>query len=94
MNEPIPAEADGPSEHRMQVDQADPDGLQAAIVEGVATVAGVEAADLDPLYGAVDPDALSRLFRDSAGFYSISFVYAGHRVRLFADGELVVRRTA
>lgn len=62
------------------------------IVSAVADREGVDPASLDaPLYEAVDPDALSALV--DAGpetQLTIGFNYAGYRVTVVADEELVV----
>lgn len=91
MSRHSPASAEDSVEYRTRIDGMDPEVLQRAVVEAVAAAAGVEPTDLDPLYGAVDPDALSRLFWDSGGLRDVSFAYAGYHVRVFADGEVVVR---
>lgn len=88
-----PLSPDRRPEDRTRVAWTGEDEIQARIVERVAEVAGVEPTDLEPLYQAVDPDALDRLVRGSAGFRAASFVYAGHHVRLFADGQLTVNPT-
>lgn len=62
------------------------------IVSAVAEREGVEPAALDSqLYEAVDPDALSALVEsDPATELTISFNYAGYRVTVVADEEVVV----
>lgn len=70
-----------------------------AIVEAMAWVKGVDAAQLEPLSDAVDPDALNTLFgrrpvrsaveRSSAGpspdDLEVEFEYAGYVVTVYAD---------
>lgn len=59
-------------------------------------MAVAEAVDVDPLaldpplYEAIDPDALDRLFgeRDTEGH--VEFVMAGCQIRVRADGVVVV----
>lgn len=64
------------------------------ILEAVAANEGVEPADLDdPLYRAIDADALDDLFehvdeRDSSGIVDVTFTYAGYEIRIASDGTL------
>lgn len=65
--------------------------LSEAVLEAVATEMGVEQSDLpDPLFDAIDPEALDRLFRpDRNGQPTrdghITFTYAGYEVTTYSD---------
>ena len=79
-------------------------GVIAAVsaVTGVAPVGswpkdaeGVPA--LDPLYDAIDPDALDSLFANPADGSTrpggrVTFTYHGHRVSARGDGRVIVER--
>lgn len=72
-------------------------GINAAVLEAVARAAGVQALELPPLYDAVDPDALERLFAGVAGetrvgSLCVQFEYAGYVVTVRGDGEVTARR--
>jgi hypothetical protein len=66
--------------------------VTARIVSAVAEREGVDPVDLDaPLYEAVDPDALASLVNSGPETQlTIGFDYAGYRVTVAADEELVV----
>lgn len=60
-----------------------------AIVEKVAATKDTDPIELDPLYAAVDPDALNALYRD--GFDGrVEFRYAGCTVVVDGEGEVRV----
>lgn len=59
------------------------------VVESVAATKGVDPLDLDPLFGAINPDALDELGRN--GFDGkIEFEYAGCGVTVRGNGEIQV----
>jgi len=62
------------------------------IVSTVAEYEGVEPTSLDSrLYEAVDPDALAALVdSDPSTQLTLSFNYAGYRVTVIADEDVVV----
>lgn len=64
------------------------------VVTAVARAKGVDVLDLDPLYDAVDPDALNRLFDadgpDRSNALELSFSMAGCDVLVRGEGEVVV----
>lgn len=67
--------------------------LVVAIVDAVADAAGVDASALDtPLYDAIDPDALSKLFHTLDGSVDgyVAFTYDGYRVLAYSDGSVDV----
>lgn len=82
------------------------ESVSEAVATAVSTASGHdripvrsgEASDatLDPLYSAVDPEALDALFRrsGSAGastHHRIEFSYEGYRVAVHSDGLVAVR---
>jgi len=60
----------------------DADGQQPsmAVVDLIAEETGIGPLELDPLYNAVDPEALDAICADSSGFSRFKFEYAGHTV--------------
>lgn len=57
-----------------------------SILAAVASELGVDVADLDqPLYDAIDPDALNRLLEHGSAV-SVTFEYDGHRITVDGDG--------
>jgi hypothetical protein len=63
--------------------------LSATVMETVAKREGVTPAELpEPLYSAVDPEALDGLFRGSSG--RVVFTYQGYEITVTSDGEVSV----
>lgn len=69
-----------------------------SVVRVVAAVTGDEPIRMEPLYEAIDPDALDQVF-DSTGADSevesatrVSFRYQGCAVAVYGDGRVVVSR--
>lgn len=67
-----------------------------AVVEVLATVRDCEPTDLDPLYEAVDPEALDRLLTvpaagPDAGDRTVTFAFADHEVTVLSCGLVKVR---
>lgn len=58
-----------------------------AVIELVADATGVDPIELDPLYNAIEPEAIDSLCASSRGFRSLSFEYAGHTVSIEQSGE-------
>jgi hypothetical protein len=58
------------------------------IVSKVAEREGTEPSELEPLYEAIDPDALATLFRDTRG--RLRFTYVGYEVVVTHGGEVRV----
>lgn len=71
-------------------DRADGRTVSETVLQAVASVEGVEPHELDPpLYEAIDPDALERVFDGRAeGAVAVAFEYQGYRVQV-ADGGAV-----
>lgn len=69
-----------------------------SVIEEVATREGVDPTELDqPLYHAIDPDALDTLVRSSAdapspSSLSITFTYHGYEVSVSSDGVVDLER--
>jgi hypothetical protein len=74
--------------------ESDGDGsVSSVVLEAVAEAKGTVPADLSvPLYEAVDPEALDRLFEtsgDTAGG-RVQFAYADYRVAVTVDDDVYV----
>lgn len=71
--------------------------ISETVVDAVADAKDVDPLDLDPLYDAIDPDALDSLFGRSAGsggsLTELRFAMAGCEVLVHGDGEVVVTQT-
>ena len=62
----------------------------AAVVQAVATQTRRSGVEIDPLFSAVDPEALDAVFsRD--GVYEVSFTYEGYRVTVDGDARISLR---
>ncbi|GAB3666759.1 HalOD1 output domain-containing protein [Halopiger thermotolerans] len=69
--------------------RSDTEAVVPAIVETVAATTDTDPVDIEPLYAAVDPDALNALYRD--GFDGeVEFRYAGCTVVVDGEGEVCV----
>lgn len=70
--------------------------LSEAVVDAVATAAGVDPLQLDPLYESVDPDALDTIFMPEAsgrpreGDASVAFSVCGYEVIVKSYGRILV----
>ena len=63
-----------------------------ALITAMAEVNDVEPLALEPLFHAVDPDALDSLFAPTGKVYdrltgTVEFDYAGHRIVITASGR-------
>ena len=71
-----------------------PETLSEKIVTSVAETEGIDAADLhDPLYTAVNPDALEALFARPAsenGVKHVTFQYHGYEITIDADRTISI----
>ena len=65
------------------------------VIEAVADHRGVDPMELEPLYNAVDPDALDALFGGSRAspHSSLTFELDGCLVRVSGDGDVEVSST-
>jgi hypothetical protein len=68
------------------------DPLSVTVVKAVAEALDAEPLEIDPLFVAVDPDALDELFASnrSDGSLECSFRYEGCTVSVRSDGEVRV----
>jgi hypothetical protein len=63
--------------------------LSALVTETVAAREGRSPAELsEPLYAAIDPDALDSLFQNSSG--QVVFTYHGYEVTVTSGGDVSV----
>lgn len=60
------------------------------IVEEVAAVRGVPTDELEPLYTAIDPDALERLFSGAFRNGRVEFEYEGCTVVAESGGHVAI----
>lgn len=92
-----PSEDDAPHIYEARPDES----ASEAVIRGVSEVTGASSAPsyslgetddsrLDPLYTAIDTDALNALFQgeDTAG--AVTFTYSGCRVSVYGDGRISV----
>lgn len=63
--------------------------LSRAVLDAVAANEGREVTNLEePLYEAIDPEALDELFRSGSG--RVIFEYAGYEVTVESSGDVTV----
>lgn len=69
-----------------------------SVVRVVAAVTGDEPMQMEPLYEAIDPDALDQVFdstdadSEAGSSTRVSFRYQGCAVAVYGDGRVVVSR--
>ncbi|THE65824.1 hypothetical protein D8Y22_06455 [Salinadaptatus halalkaliphilus] len=64
------------------------------VVEALAETTDTDPLELEPLYHAIDPEALDRLFQaDPNGHASVQFEYASHAIEVRSDGTVAVDGT-
>lgn len=67
---------------------ADDESVSAAVVRAVASFTGQDPVSMDPLYHAVDPDALDALLSSRWGqTVSVEFSFSGLRIQVSAAGD-------
>jgi hypothetical protein len=79
--------------HRTDIDWSRRDPVSLAVLRAVGDVEGRDPADLPPLAGAVDPDAIEAFFADDPAEMTdrhLGFAYAGHDVRVDGAGHVFV----
>jgi len=64
--------------------------LSDRIVEEVAEKADVEPDELEPIYTAINPDALNQLFKSDQQSGMIIFPYMGYKVFATSDGTIEI----
>lgn len=70
-----------------------PESLSEQVIRAVAEHRGVDPQDLaEPLYAAIDPEALDHLFADNVtgGVRELQFRYHGHLVTIESDRTITV----
>jgi hypothetical protein len=82
----------------MYQSKSDPHGEDpsSSVIAAVADEVGIDPSELpEPLYEAVDPDALDSLFAGTdSGPGSVTFLYCGCEVTVTSDDEVSVETTA
>jgi len=84
-----------PASERHAVDISETESPSEAVVRAVAAVSGLDPVPgrspdcLDPLYTAVDPDALDTLFRPGS-LGRVTFHYHGYEVTVDSDGRVLL----
>ncbi|WP_226011294.1 HalOD1 output domain-containing protein [Halomicrobium salinisoli] len=73
----------------MESTTIDTAGLCSDIVTAIAERTGADPLEMDPLYDAVDVDAVKAIV-GSAGDASVEFAYHGHTVVVDGDGSVTV----
>lgn len=72
---------------------AEQEPLCFAVVEAVAVAKGESPDEMDPLWNAIDPDALEAVVGSAEpGGVRVDFAYNGCVVTVTADGDIVVER--
>ncbi len=77
-----------PDDPTLEYDRGTDEPLVDAVVAAVGYVSETDGTDLQPLYSAVDPDALESVIESSSGEVAVAFEYGPHRVVI--DGERTV----
>jgi hypothetical protein len=71
-----------------------PDSVSLRVVSALSDATDTAADELDPLYNAVDPEALDRLLESgSSGDVRVEFEYGDSRVEVSSDGTVAVDGT-
>lgn len=76
-------------------DWAEDGGLETTIIEAITELEGIPSEECPPLYEAVDPEALTELFRPGPNGLArmdglVSFHYAGYVITIRSSGEISV----
>lgn len=67
--------------------------IATTIVLEIAGMEGTDPTEMEPLYGAVDPELLEALCADDRQVSGdVMFTYRGHRVTVVSDGGILIRR--
>lgn len=61
-----------------------------AVIQAAEEVTGIDAVELPPLYGAIDPDALDALVQSADRTARVEFDYGDLAVTVQGDGEISV----
>ena len=76
-------------------DWKQPTSISTTVVLGVAAINGDRPEGMEPLHHVINPDALDKLYQPISGDPSarhncVSFLWEGHDVTVYADGEIVI----
>ncbi|WP_254762528.1 HalOD1 output domain-containing protein [Natrinema marinum] len=70
------------------------DSISLRVVEALAAATDTDPSELEPLYHAIDPEALDQLFQsDSSADVSVEFGYHGSLVEVRSDGTVAIDGT-
>ena len=70
------------------------DSISLSVVEALADSLDTDPVELEPLYHAVDPEALDQLFqKDTPASARVEFTYGGHTVEVRGDGAVLIDGT-
>lgn len=70
------------------------DSLSLSVIDALADALDTDPVELEPLYHAVDPEALDRLFGEGTPASArLEFAYGDHRVEVRGDGTILVDGT-
>lgn len=61
-----------------------------AVVDAIADAAGTDPLSIDPIYDAIDPDALEMLFRGTGSEVTLRFDHEGFSVEVDGHGTIRV----
>lgn len=93
-------ETDGQRDERATYHVRNDESVTEAVVRAVSSVMRSEQTELEPLYSAVDTDALNELFPTRESRKSrrtngvVAFNYAGNRVQVTSSGSIKVEKGA
>ncbi len=65
-----------------------------AIIATLANLLDTDPIAMDPLYSAVDPDALDALFgvrNGTTGEFHVTFTHEGHAITVYSSGMITIR---
>lgn len=84
--------------YRIRHDWQSHEPISAAVIRAVAIVTNTSPTDFDPLFEAVDPDALNRLFNGASGDSPsdtswVSFQFNDCKVQVYATGAIEITPT-
>lgn len=70
------------------------DSISLTIIEALAAELETDPVELEPLYHAVDPEALDQLFQDSSPASArVQFAYGEQTVEVRGDGTILINGT-
>ncbi|SIR91601.1 HalOD1 output domain-containing protein [Natronorubrum thiooxidans] len=70
------------------------DSISLSVIEALAAETGTDPTELEPLYHAIDPEALDQLFQaETTANANVTFAYGSHTVEVRGDGTIIVDET-